>query len=95
MGGVELAAGDEEHGALRDEEEQQHKGQVHTGAYQVQVAPIYKGAQHLRMCDTVLSSVAEQKLFIFGSGSTYVSYFGSGFDSSSNSCHIVPLKTVQ
>ena len=40
---------------------------------------------------TVRFSVAEPKLFIFGSGSTFVLYFGSG----SSSSHIqLPLKTV-
>ena len=38
------------------------------------------------------TSVAEPKLFIFGSGSTFVPYFGSG--SSSSSSHKLPLQTV-
>ena len=53
MCGIELAARDEEHGALRDEEEEQHEGQVYTCADQVQVAPIYKGAQHLQIKNTM------------------------------------------
>ena len=41
-------------------------------------------------------SVAEPKLFIFGSdsGSTFVHNFGPDFGSSSSSCHILTLKTV-
>ena len=38
----------------------------------------------------IKSSVAELKLFIFGSGSDFVHNFGSG----SSSSHVLPLKTV-
>ena len=40
------------------------------------------------------TSVVEPKIFIFGSGSILVPYFGSGYSYSSSSSHILPLKTV-
>ena len=46
------------------------------------------------------TSVVEPKIFIFGSGSILVPYFGSGYSysssssSGSSSSHILPLKTV-
>ena len=48
----------------------------------------------MRQFKWLRTSVAEPKLFIFGSdsGSTFVHIFGS--DSGSSSCHILPLKTL-
>ena len=49
---------------------------------------------HLENIKIVFSSVAEPKLFIFGSGSDFDHNVGSGFGSSSNYSHILALKTV-
>ncbi len=46
--GVELAARHEKDRTLRDEEEQEHEGQVRACARQVQVAPVQERAQDLR-----------------------------------------------
>jgi len=62
VGGVELAARDEKDGALGDEEEQEHEGQVHARAHQVQVPPVHKGAQDLRAA--IGYSLANKKLWI-------------------------------
>ena len=43
---------------------------------------------------TILSGVAEPKLFISDSGSIFVPYFGAGSDSDSSSSHLLQLKTV-
>ena len=45
---VKLAAWHEEDGALRDEKEQHHEGQVHACADQIQLAPSDESTQHLQ-----------------------------------------------
>ena len=57
----------------------------------------YRNILYYRIIVSVVSlfiSVAEPKLFIFGSGSTFVHNFCSGSSSSSSPSHILPLKTV-